>query len=147
MKKVLLLISVFFSLHCSQLISQWFEQTESLPVTSTYFCLDAIDANTAYVGTIFYIYKTTNGGTNWLVNLPYANYVDDIYFININTGFHVARTYSGTSFNKTTNAGLNWINVGYLPVLSTYSIVFLNENTGFASTLGALYKTVDGGLN
>lgn len=82
--------------------------------------------------------------TGWiyLPNAPTSSRIDDIFFVNTDTG--VAVTAEGNIF-KTENAGANWSQK-----LSTgnymRSLEFLNDSVGFCGTLyGNLYKTMDGG--
>jgi len=88
------------------------------------------------------IYKTTNGGANWTLQL--AEFASTIYFIDENTGF-----FAGNSGKKTTNGGANWFSI---PVIVNVSdITFTDTLTGFAvgvlSPNGIIWKTTDAGLN
>ena len=149
MKKNIFCVTILFLLINPVLWSQWFPQHSDFPLTSPYFSLWAIDTNTAIVGTIYYGVRTSNGGTNWVYNLNPSGYIDDYYFINSTTGFMVDREGypSGSRLYKSTNAGLSWDTLPHLPVLSSYSLSFNDVNTGYASTLGAVYKTTNGGFS
>ncbi|MDZ7623913.1 MAG: hypothetical protein U5J96_05630 [Ignavibacteriaceae bacterium] len=88
------------------------------------------------------IYKTTDGGTTW-VPIPVINTVKTLYFLDINTG------YVGCDDNnvgKTTDGGLTWT---WFPLgfWSSYSIFFLDNNTGYVAGAPGYYivKTTDGG--
>ncbi|MBS1515145.1 MAG: T9SS type A sorting domain-containing protein [Bacteroidetes bacterium] len=95
----------------------------------------------------FYLYKTTNGGINWVQKFYQSGDISSysqFYFINSNTGFV---TKEGL-IRKTTNSGENW---NLITTLGK-DIEFYNENTGtsVAGTFGfsgAIYKTTNQGLN
>ncbi|MBX7045813.1 MAG: T9SS type A sorting domain-containing protein [Ignavibacteria bacterium] len=87
--------------------------------TSDLYSIYAFDANNALVtsspgGT--FVYRTSNGGTNWTQVFTDANasaFVDSWYFKDANNGLMVADAYGGRSkIYKTTNAGLNWDSTG-----------------------------------
>jgi photosystem II stability/assembly factor-like uncharacterized protein len=113
-----------------------------------------IDANTGYLsvynGSVYFLLKTTNGGTNWdNVNLNGTiPYVYDMHFINANTGWVAG---SNAAFAKTTSGGLSWtpftvnsLNTG------TRKIQFIDSLNGYV--LGSsgfpsyLFKTTNGGV-
>ncbi len=96
-----------------------------------------------------YILKTTNGGTNWLIN--YSNKVIDfsaIQFVSHQTGY----TASGQYIMKTTNTGNNWYYV-YTGAYVFTDLFFMNKDTGWVCDDGmapfgvGLLKTTNGGLN
>ncbi|MFC2093816.1 YCF48-related protein, partial [Bacteroidota bacterium] len=119
-----------------------------------------IDANTGIIATGKQILRTTNGGLNWKVILiTDANY---LYFYNQNTGFALVQSrisYRHSKvvnyYYKTTNAGLNWAKVFIVDTVKFCDIYFVNESTGYLSTINnniahdywRLYKTTDGGSN
>jgi len=122
-------------------------------INSTQF----VNENTGYVvcegfsSTYGYIYKTTNGGLNWIsLILPsFMNYFFwELYFLNANTGYVCG--HSGYIY-KTTNGGSNWDTL--LPprwdYMQTYgAIQFLNGQTGFiGGRYGMVAKTTNAGLN
>ena len=126
-----------------------------------FHCTYFINANTGYAGGrkwVFhppywqflyaFIYKTTNGGSNWLE--PYLSTVDgsncrSLYFIN-ETGYaSIFSTVSSSYINKTTNSGINWTQMNS-PMIE--SLFFTSKDTGHAVyTTGKCYKTTNGGSN
>lgn len=91
----------------------------NLPAGSyNYSCINAIDENKIIIGLESEgirrdIVKTTNGGTNWVVqNLPGSNIVDikDILFQNSSTGFicGVSVASNPNYFATTTDGGASW---------------------------------------
>jgi len=111
------------------------------------------------------IIKTTNGGTNWYVQLfsGSGHIFYDLCVINSNT---VYATNLGSNFgglvtegyiNTTTNGGINWYSIPNLEFGFGYkSIFFLNQNTGwamgfYASCTPPMYcrvlKTTNSGMN
>ena len=96
--------------------------------------------------------------TGWIqINTGAVKSINDIFFINANTGWAVG----DSTIIKTTNGGLNWVSQGY-----TYSsniknvfnsVRFINENTGYIAGghytgyaeyfYEYIYKTTNGGAN
>ena len=112
------------------------------------------DANTGYAagglnGTVAVtLYKTTNGGNNWLsLNNISGAVLEDIFFVNANTGWACDRTSGLGGLYRTTNGGLSWVQqlgASYTP----YRMYFLNNDTGwFISNDNNLYKTINSGQN
>ncbi|HEX2788262.1 MAG TPA: T9SS type A sorting domain-containing protein [Ignavibacteria bacterium] len=93
------------------------------------------------------VLKTYDNGKNWDTSLIQSSYTpEDIYFININTGFIACN--SGKIY-KTTNGGDDWFLSSCIECGTEddfLQVIFINENTGFAPG-GSLYKTVDAGNN
>ncbi len=95
----------------------------------------------------FFLFRTTNGGTNWLdLTSGFMDSFYDVTFINSNTGFTGGNNY----IYKTTNSGMNWttFNLGLQIYNGVNNIMFLNQNTGYAGIDGGqIAKTTDCGLN
>ncbi|MEZ4691988.1 MAG: YCF48-related protein [Ignavibacteria bacterium] len=120
------------------------------------------DANTGFVGGSnsdttgnSYIQRTTNGGQTFtripLNNGSGAASIRDIFFLNASTGYICGN--QNLRLMKTTNGGLNWINVQNLPIEpnSFKSIYATDENnifigTDYNGTSGKILKTTNGGL-
>lgn len=88
--------------------------------------------------------KTTNTGNNWFVQ-SMSYYIFFMDFVDNYTGYI---TDDNGFIHKTTNGGLNWININ-LPVLYLTYVDFIDVNTGFvvASENQRLFITTNGGLN
>ena len=105
----------------------WSNVSNDLPTTNPGYVIWAIDASNAVVTTSpaaaagARIFKTTNGGTNWVQTFYQADgWGDGLYFINATTGFFYG-DHAGTrlSIFKTTNAGTTWDSTGqYYPTTS-----------------------------
>lgn len=88
------------------------------------------------------VYRTTNGGLNWDRQLSLGSQnPTHIYFYNKDIGF-ISNT-TGTYLRKTTNSGVNWVQIG---IQGFTDIHFINDLTGWRS-FGTMKKTTDGGLN
>ena len=113
------------------------------------FDIDFLNANTGYVLGFFLmeslIWKTTDGGLNWTTqSTDGANYLNNLYFLDANTGFASGGSFGGEII-KTTDGGLNW-NFNYQDSYAKHSMVFLNSLTGYTgSDQGRVYKTTDAG--
>jgi photosystem II stability/assembly factor-like uncharacterized protein len=96
-------------------------------------------------------YKTTNGGTNWSVNvdIPIYGYSCGIFAFSPDTIFFVGRDiseYNGFIY-RSTNGGNNWIQNSFSGQ-PLYSIAFINSITGYVcGKSGSVYFTTNRGLN
>jgi photosystem II stability/assembly factor-like uncharacterized protein len=103
--------------------------------------------------------KTTNSGINWITQ--YKDTIspirpNKIQFIDNNTGYAVGEIlYANphyTKFLKTTNGGVNWNINSFTNSYKSYSLFFVNANTGwicggsFGDT-SSISKTTNGGEN
>ncbi|NOS86862.1 MAG: T9SS type A sorting domain-containing protein [Ignavibacteria bacterium] len=91
------------------------------------------------------IFSTSNSGLNWNeISSGFSDYLDDIVFVNPNTGF--IASINGKVY-KTSNSGNNWI--GYTADNNGINCIdFINENTGFAgANWSHIAKTTNSGIN
>ena len=94
------------------------------------------------------IYRTTNGGNNWVqLNVLGITLIDDMYFINKDTGW-ICDSHAWGGMYKTTNGGVSWVqqlNEFYFPL----KVFFINKDTGWVGTSSGnkLYRTTNGGTN
>jgi photosystem II stability/assembly factor-like uncharacterized protein len=119
------------------------------------------DINTGYIGNGDRegLYKTTNGGIDWInINSSVAQGgLYDLMFIGTENGFGCGANsdWSAAVFIKTTDAGSTWIETDITPtgIASPYSLSFPNASIGYIigynSTFNGsvLAKTTDGGNN
>jgi len=120
--------------------NNWFTQFSgtSLNLTSLHF----LNASTGFVSATSNIYKTTNGGVNWITITGAEGY--DIYFVNSSTGYTMC---SNPNVYKTTNSGENWFVVSSGFTSGYHSIQFFG-NFGIAvGDRGRIIKTTNAGLN
>jgi photosystem II stability/assembly factor-like uncharacterized protein len=133
---------------------QWFPNMNGSTINSITF----LDSLTGYAVTSTnssvqaYILKTTNGGDNWSIIYTYIppsinSGFKKIQFANSNTGY-ASTNY--TNFFKTTNAGLNWIDLSSV-IFSDDDMAVINVDTilcvsssGFD---GGVFRSTNGGLN
>ena len=117
--------------------------------------IEMIDNNTGYVGgglgawATRYMFKTTNGGVSWdtiLGTFATGGRIEDISFINRDTGWYAdVDVFDGGLF-KTTNGGVNWQrqrNPNQAPTL----VQFINSNTGWMVYGQQIWKSTNGGDN
>ncbi|NUN09053.1 MAG: T9SS type A sorting domain-containing protein [Ignavibacteriaceae bacterium] len=90
------------------------------------------------------IYKSTNGGLNW-VRLGSLTNIENICFLTNEIWWAIA---DGGYVYKTTDAGATWTNQSNPWTGPVYSVYMINENIGFiTASSGRLIKTTNGGLN
>ncbi len=95
------------------------------------------------------IIKTTSAGVSWSVNnLTTTSFLNDVYFVDLNTGFIVGS--DGKAF-RTTNGGVTWDTLNTGTTESLQSVFFTDSQNGVI--VGGflndplLLKTTDGGNN
>ncbi len=94
------------------------------------------------------IYKTTDAGATWTQQRwgTSTEILESVFFINADIGFVAG--IMGPKILKTTDGGANWTEQAITGATSTYSIHFVNANTGYiAAQSGRILKTTDGGTN
>ncbi|HEY5124236.1 MAG TPA: YCF48-related protein [Ignavibacteria bacterium] len=124
----------------------WFQLPQMIGSYNTVFF---VDNNTGWIGGSNPLRKTTDGGYNWTTQST-TNSINTIFFINSQTGYTGGH---GTNILKTTNSGLNWINLLSAPASSDYlSSYFINQDigwlVGWKDTIGNrsfIIKTTNGG--
>ena len=86
------------------------------------------------------VFRTTNGGTNWI--RQYSGNPDKIYMFNSRIGF-IANNEFGISTKKTIDGGFNWFTILNEGCSDIY---FADSLTGWKAR-GDMKKTTNGGLN
>jgi photosystem II stability/assembly factor-like uncharacterized protein len=152
MKKLLFIFYFLFFIICSGFSQSVWQWLFPYPQGNIVYKVYPIDANNiigaASLGTIF---KSTNGGLNWVTNSNINNIpapFEKIYFLNSNTGW-VLSSYG--VIMKTTNKGDNWT-TQYSGTEYFRGIQFINNNTGFivgGISIGGsfIWKTTNSGFN
>lgn len=85
--------------------------------------------------------------SQWVTfTMPVGFDLFDCSFPSVNTGYVCGY---GNGFFKTTNSGLNWLNLSFPGTAHNLNAVhFINNETGFlCSTNDTMYRTTNGGLN
>jgi photosystem II stability/assembly factor-like uncharacterized protein len=135
----------------------WDTSKTANPALVPYFCngVDFVNETTGWIvggvagiGGNTKIWKTTNGGVNWVEQVSaYSGPVGvKISMVDANTGY----MSHGAGFQKTTNGGDNWILTTPPSTISTsYNPVkVLNANTVFTSSSNSqVYCTTNGGTS
>ncbi len=150
-KKIIYILFFIFSTNLAVSQVYWIEQpsptqkklSKSLFVDSLYGWV---------IGDSGIVLKTSNGGTNWIVQPcgVYSSELRDLTFISRNTGWIISvdTTYK-TFILNTTNSGVNWTRT-YFPDTTTIlnTIFFIDNSTGYVSGFsGRIYKTTNSGTN
>ena len=114
----------------------------NLSVISEFKTIQFIDNSVGYL-TSNLLYKTTNGGLNW-INMTTAAGLDT-YFIDSLFGYS---TGGSGNILKTTNGGVSWVNQSGNVINNLNSIFMVNRENGYAvGDEGAVTKTTNGGIN
>jgi photosystem II stability/assembly factor-like uncharacterized protein len=108
-----------------------------------------IDNLTGWVMDYYYLYRTSNGGTNWNYN-SIQEITYGLQFLNSNYGYF----YSGTNrIYKSTNSGINW-SLTFIANNTIQGFTFLDTINGYfcgnsssPSIHGMVLKTTNGGYN
>jgi hypothetical protein len=131
-------------------------------ITGDIYNLEAVDANTAWCTTSptasnSYIYRTTNGGTNWVQVLSVGGtnpFIDGIAFADASNGFAYGDPVSARwSLWKTSNGGANWDSTGlYLPQAGSEAgwnnaIIYRGRNILFGTNNTRIYYSPNAGAN
>jgi photosystem II stability/assembly factor-like uncharacterized protein len=92
------------------------------------------------------IYKTTNSGINWNIQLSSSSsYFESVRFLNSQTGW-AAGEYGNICC--TTNGGTNWNLQNSLTNRSLFSVYFTDSITGWiVGDYGTILKTTNGGIS
>ena len=105
--------------------------------------------NEVYCGTLYGLYKTTDDGLNWLMNISLADtavssiLIDDSNNVYIGTGYYD----SGNGVYYSTNSGGNWTHLG-LKGKVVLSLAFDSKGNLYAGTKqDGLFKTTDRGIS
>ncbi len=156
MKKLLHILIINCSLLITHCYSQWIQQT--VPVSKPITGIKFIDSLKGWACTSYgtpadtaYILYTSNGGTNWLVQLAAYNInFTDINILNSQTGY-----VSGADNNiglyklfSTSNGGISWTSVTMVPNMNIADMQFLNKDSAWecGNSIGPdVRTTTDGG--
>ncbi len=97
-----------------------------------------------------FVFKTTDGGSNWITTQFDNLYLTCITFPEPNIGYCAGGQITNGTVKKTTNGGQNWFTVS---LVSSYiyleDVFFKNKDTGWVSSTdlitGGLWRTTNGG--
>ncbi len=96
-----------------------------------------------------FIFKTTNGGENWITTYFENLYLTCLDFPNKSTGYCAGSTVGSGIIKKTTDGGNNWFTVSFIAFTLFRDIEFVNKDTGWvcfdSPVSGALWRTTNGG--
>jgi photosystem II stability/assembly factor-like uncharacterized protein len=99
-----------------------------------------------------YFLKTTNGGANWNITQKFHTKLYSLSFPNLNTGYVSGiKAFGYGVVYKTTNAGINWTDIGFGANPDFVQVHFTNPDTGWViasdAIYGGTYKTTNGGIS
>lgn len=122
------------------------------------YCITAVDANRAWVGTgNGKIFATTNGGSSWAEQIypgTQSPFINGIWMFSDGTGYAQGDPFSANRFVvlKTTNLGQTWAHLANEPVGGSTeagwnnSFWFTDTDHGwFGTNLSKVWRTTDGG--
>lgn len=116
-----------------------------------------VDAQTGWmVNNYAEIRKTTDGGATWDIQHDINFELNDIFFINSQTGWAVGASYLASTpqapILKTTDGGATWISQSTSAAHRLWSVYFVSDQVGWAVGIdpdykGVILKTNDGGMS
>lgn len=114
----------------------------SRPSTTAMSSVFAVNENNIFFGGSGELWRSTNGTTFTVapVSQDFVGLVDDIFFINQNTGYMITSDFD---IRKTTNGGNTWTVVSSIVGVSK-RIFFTSENVGYIAGAAGIYKTING---
>ncbi|HLF15371.1 MAG TPA: T9SS type A sorting domain-containing protein [Bacteroidota bacterium] len=127
----------------------WSEVDVALPVglfwINTVWFTDNLNGwiGCSYGGGSGGIYRTTNGGLNWVNQTGTVDGANGIFFLNNVIGWFV----SGGYIYRTTDSGSTWRIRRVLSDIWLTNIFFINPDSGWAGGYQGIYRTIDGGLS
>ncbi len=128
--------------------AQWAEKNVMTNASLT--SVDFINNDLGFVTGYNEIFKTENGGDNWILSHKASDFViyEDIFAINKEVVIAVGKDLltNLSIITKTENGGVDWseINIDNFSFLK--SLFFINANVGYCSgSNGAILKTLDSG--
>ena len=92
------------------------------------------------------IYRTTNGGVNWITEIPGTGVqINSLYFTDKTNGWAAG---NNRIIQATTNGGINWVSqTSYQPGVNYRSVYFTDSITGWVvGDSGVILKTTTGGI-
>ncbi len=151
MKKSIVFIFLIFVI-TSNAYSQWVRQNSGLPPGSKIYDIQFINVNTGFAvarapyinNTDFYAYflKTTNGGTNWQRDSSMGENFNAVCFLNENTGY-----VSSDEYRRTTDGGITWLSVDHIYHQPMNKVLIINSSSAFGFGFVTIDKTTNTGLN
>jgi hypothetical protein len=154
MKKFILFILFLFT--CSTLFfsnsySQWIKQNwpYNNSIGTCFFDLNiGLVAGKSFTGSLYKLYKTTDGGFNWSVNYSPKGWIYSIQKIDDSTLYMRGDNSSSYLLYKTTNRGITWDSLNYASLDGMY---FISKDTGWVSmhdgNYARYYLTTNGGVS
>jgi hypothetical protein len=151
MKKIIYTIIIFITLTLST-EAQWVSQP--LPFGVDVYDMKFFDANTGMISahdqTNGYVFRTTNGGNNWVINsysiiFTFQKINDSIIYGqgNMNSG--------NAAIFRSNNRGLTWDSIAINSNAVIRGISFINKDTGWVSgfdgNISRIWKTTNSGLS
>ena len=134
----------------------WYQQT--LPVNdfvNDIFFLDSlkgwiVTTSSLSINDTGYIMQTTNGGFDWYITFQGIIDFTAIQFLDLNIGYACGSDIH-TRFLKSTNGGVNWIDLNILSSTYLKDLFFINKDSGWVTSTdpfdGGVFKTTNGGMN
>jgi photosystem II stability/assembly factor-like uncharacterized protein len=124
----------------------WVNVSAGIPTANTLICISAVDENLAlvvgYNSTTTYMYRTSNGGTNWTQVLTESGFYDAVYMVDANTGFMAGDPVNSRwSLWKTSNGGVNWDSTGI------YCAAGTSSEAGWNNAMYVVYPKIWIGTN
>ena len=101
------------------------------------------------------VYKTINGGNDWIFVSQFFNYCEcrDLHFIDENNGVALTYKYNGPysppeyCIRQTKDGGLTWVTQDYIGVHELYSVFYEDIKTIYIGTNCGIKISYNGGIS
>ena len=156
LKKIVILIFIFFAICKSNCNSQIWESLNGKKTSNKLYDVQFVDSLNGWaVGDNSSIIHTSDGGLNWEIQYSRtATHFYSVFFLDKNNGW----AGGGGQLIHTSNGGKNWEFQSNIINSEVNSICFINDKIGWASGFyysdlknnviyGLLLSTIDGGKN
>ena len=124
---------------------------DSLPVANSWTVngISFVNKDTGWVGGtsggLPYVWRTTNAGVSWVVQSDDTGFGKIFFLKNKVNGEYIGWSMFYNNMWKTTNSGVNWTQIQSGFGIS--EMYFIDENTGYVTSVNIIKKTTNGGIN
>ena len=135
MKKLFIILVMLVAINVN---SQTIWQSQIIDSTQNLDYVKFFDSQTGWVASSNKIFKTTNGGNNWVISFVTNYLITSKFFVNSQIGYinwYMSNFPHNSYLWKTNNGGSSWTGLLYGNA-SRENLCFINELTGWYTSNG-----------